>query len=130
MPWGKYKGDLIADVPSSYVVWLLDNGKVDDPHLAHELAVELRRRLEEYLLTRDPGFVGDREAGEFHPPDNGPRPTPVTATTPRADLALQVVESGFRAVAHKLHPDRGGDAERMKELNSVRDALRKAVNKL
>jgi uncharacterized protein (DUF3820 family) len=27
MPWGKYKGDLMINVPASYLLWLYDNNK-------------------------------------------------------------------------------------------------------
>lgn len=27
MPWGKYKGEKIANVPPEYLMWLLDNNK-------------------------------------------------------------------------------------------------------
>lgn len=28
MPWGKYKGDKMINVPASYLLWLYDMGKV------------------------------------------------------------------------------------------------------
>ncbi len=27
MPWGKYKGDKMANIPPDYLLWLLDNDK-------------------------------------------------------------------------------------------------------
>ena len=27
MPWGKYKGEKMADVPASYLIWIYENGK-------------------------------------------------------------------------------------------------------
>lgn len=27
MPFGKYKGEKMANVPASYLIWLYDNGK-------------------------------------------------------------------------------------------------------
>lgn len=27
MPWGKYKGDKMANVPASYLLWLYENNK-------------------------------------------------------------------------------------------------------
>jgi len=29
MPWGKYKGYNMANVPASYLLWLYDNNKCD-----------------------------------------------------------------------------------------------------
>lgn len=135
MPWGKYKGDFLADVPSSYITWLIDNAKVKDPLLLRELAVEMIRRMQEYV----PRDGGRNEDGSYGDPgvhddsrrsrrDEGPRPTPPgrerAPQSYREEVALQVIDSGFRAVAMKLHPDKGGSEQAMKELNSVRDALK------
>lgn len=138
MPWGKFKGDFIADVPSSYIVWLLDNGKVSsDTLLSRALAVEMVRRMEDFIpdaknadgSVGDPGVHSDSRRYE----SAGPRPTPPSA--PRApqsyreEVALQVIESGYRAVAMKLHPDKGGSEQAMKELNSVRETLKMMARK-
>lgn len=143
MPWGKYKGDYIADVPSSYLVWLLDNGKVSgDTLLLRFLAAEMIRRMAELCpeATNADGSVGDSGVHDDErryeaPRDPGPRPTPPSAprrgSTPRVDIVLSIIESGYRAAAHKLHPDRpGGSEEKMKELNSVRDALRNIAGRV
>ena len=31
MPFGKYKGEKMANVPAEYLIWLLDNGKCHGP---------------------------------------------------------------------------------------------------
>jgi hypothetical protein len=38
-------------------------------------------------------------------------------------LAEEVIQRGYKAVAQRLHPDRGGDQNAMARLNDVRDAL-------
>lgn len=43
------------------------------------------------------------------------------------DLALQLIDIGYKALATKLHPDRGGSSEAMTRLNRVRQMLRAAV---
>lgn len=135
MPWGKFKGDFIADVPSSYIIWLLDNAKVSDPLLLRELALEMTERMSGYIpgANKD-GSVGDPGVHDDHRRyEAGPRPTPPSA--PRApqsyreEVALQVIESGYRAVAMKLHPDKGGSEQAMKELNSVRETLKNLARK-
>jgi uncharacterized protein (DUF3820 family) len=30
MPWGKYKGDDMEDVPASYLLFMYDNGGIND----------------------------------------------------------------------------------------------------
>lgn len=40
------------------------------------------------------------------------------------DLALQLIDLGYRAMATRLHPDRGGSRDAMTRLNTVRDELK------
>jgi hypothetical protein len=40
------------------------------------------------------------------------------------ELALELVDVGFKALATRLHPDRGGSKDAMRRLNRVRDELR------
>ena len=39
-------------------------------------------------------------------------------------LALQLIDLGYRALATRLHPDRGGSRDAMARLNVVRDELK------
>ena len=39
-------------------------------------------------------------------------------------LALQLIDIGYKALATKLHPDKGGSRDAMARLNQVRDRLR------
>jgi hypothetical protein len=135
-PWGKFKGDEIEDIPSSYIVWLLDNGKVRDPLLARELGSEMIRRMQSYAPNNgrhshhQDGSVGDAGAHEYARNAQEQRPSPTITKGFRAELALKVVEKGYRVVAREVHPDTGGTAEAFKELTSVLDALRKMVGKV
>ena len=40
------------------------------------------------------------------------------------DLAIQLIDLGYRAMATRLHPDRGGSRDAMSRLNAVRDELK------
>lgn len=40
------------------------------------------------------------------------------------DIALQLIDLGYRAMATRLHPDRGGSKDAMVRLTTVRDELR------
>lgn len=42
-------------------------------------------------------------------------------------LSLSLIDIGYKALASKLHPDKGGSAGAMARLNRVRELLRKAV---
>lgn len=43
------------------------------------------------------------------------------------EVALNLIDIGYRALAAKLHPDKGGSAEAMARLNKARDLLKRAV---
>ena len=40
------------------------------------------------------------------------------------ELAIQLIDIGFKALATRLHPDHGGSREAMRRLNRVRDELK------
>jgi hypothetical protein len=40
------------------------------------------------------------------------------------ELAIQLIDLGYRALATRLHPDRGGSRDAMTRLNAVRDELK------
>lgn len=40
------------------------------------------------------------------------------------DLALKLIDLGYRAMATRLHPDQGGSRDAMSRLNTVRDELK------
>lgn len=42
----------------------------------------------------------------------------------RRELALELVDIGYKALATRLHPDRGGSREAMSRLNAIRDQLK------
>jgi hypothetical protein len=42
-------------------------------------------------------------------------------------LALQLIDIGYKALASKLHPDKGGSRDAMARLNAVRDRLKGSV---
>jgi hypothetical protein len=39
-------------------------------------------------------------------------------------LAMQLIDIGYKALATKLHPDKGGSGDAMSRLNEVRDRLK------
>jgi len=42
----------------------------------------------------------------------------------RRTLALQMIDAGYKALASKLHPDKGGSPEAVMRLNQVRDLVK------
>jgi hypothetical protein len=61
------------------------------------------------------GFMG------FGVPLNGPPQVP-NGHKP-SDLEVELFKEGYRKLATKYHPDHGGNAEKMKELNQLKDRL-------
>lgn len=101
MPFGKYKGWSISDVPRDYLAWVLNNCERIDP--------ALRRAIYEHLTQG----AGPRPAPPppRRPPDLGPLLESVPAVVTRARGRL----------AARMHPDRGGDCEAMQLVNGVAD---------
>jgi hypothetical protein len=104
MPWGKYRGRSIADVPTAYLAWCLDASNITEPYRS-AIRLELAARLR---------CVPPRPAGPSVP----------------ADLCRAVrvlIEAGYRTLALKTHPDRGGDVKLMQQVNGAREWARAAL---
>lgn len=99
MPFGKYKGEALADVPTDYLGWLLDNVELRPP-LHWQVVEELRRR--------------ERPASP-PPPTSG-------------DMA-GLVRRWFQGLARRYHADRGGSDAEMRVVNEAHDTLREALRK-
>ena len=104
MPFGKHKGKSLCEVPADYLLWL---GSLPD------LRDELREAVKEELdrrYGREPNFTSSRSLKGLD-----------------ADMAEEVITSGYRNLAAKYHPDRGGNATKMVSLNLTVEALRKML---
>jgi len=147
MPFGKYKGDLIADIPSSYLTWMLDHAAENtlEPVLARALALELFQRLilphvnidlSEKIHPRtgrpasDPHGVFDEPTKKrvtFKQAPEDMRPTPPPSGDADADLARQVIDAGYRVISLRVHPDAGGDKDTFIRLTATVEALRNSI---
>lgn len=103
MPWGKYKGDRIDEVPLGYLAWLLEEGRSLEPTFERHVRVEVASRL---------GLSSERTA------------RPALPAPHIADAAAEMVSLGFRALAKRAHPDQGGSHHAMLAANEARDWLR------
>jgi len=67
------------------------------------------------------------------PPKPGPSAAAIKAAADRAaraterKLAVELIDIGYKALALKLHPDKGGSTASMMQLNRVRDRLKTAT---
>jgi hypothetical protein len=106
MRFGKYRGWRIAELPDDYVDWLFELRDLHEP---------LRSAVDREWHKR---FDDDPEDDYAEPDD-----------FPDQDRALfrELIESGYRALALKLHPDRGGSTEGMQRLNALMHRLRRKV---
>jgi hypothetical protein len=111
MPFGKYRGWLLSDLPEDYLAWL----RTRDLHepLRSCLELEWERRMN---AARRP---------------SAPRPEPGAVRVPPEDFAMfrELVHTGFRQMALRFHPDHGGRAEDMRKLNSLMEKLREQLGK-
>jgi hypothetical protein len=104
MPFGKFRGLPIQDLPSDYLEWLVG---LDNLHGRLRRAVDAEwqyRRWEEE--SRRPV-----------------EPAPAMDAEDRALLA-ELLQAGYRALARRYHPDVGGDGNTMVRLNRLMERLR------
>lgn len=105
IPFGKYRGEPIEEVPSGYLTWLLEQEWLDG-----EVADIVRDELGERF-----GIVGRERVVE--------RPITVPATL--REHVDAILTTGFRGASLAAHPDKGGTDERMKGVLAARAWLSK-----
>lgn len=140
MPWGKYKGEAVEDIPSPYIVYLLDASSHMDPLMRNVLVQEIiTRYAPRWKPPQERGGHGYDPHGVFNEPTPGgsrvhveePRPTVagVASNHPSVTSFMRgIVDHGYKALAKKYHPDvEGGSEGIMKLLNEAVDGLRRAL---
>src|SRR5262245_56536135 len=104
MPFGKFKGVLLVDLPDEYLRWLRTLNDLREP---------LRAGVE---AEWEPRFAEPTIAGDPLPDDVKP-------------MALEIVTAGYRQMARDHHPDRGGETRVMQLINAAADWLRRQVRR-
>jgi hypothetical protein len=111
MPWGKYAGLLLEDVPLSYLCWILDEATNVRDSLRAAIETEVAERLGIHARAGvDPGARPISELG-FGDID--------------AVWVLRMCEAGYRTLARTHHPDVGGSLVEMQGLNAAIAAVRR-----
>ena len=95
LPFGKYKGTPLHQLPADYFAWLCSL-ELRDQKLRLAIEDERHRRI---FLEEHPGSVNPR-------------------------LVDEIVGAGLRSLAKKFHPDHGGSHEQMQMINVAADWLR------
>ncbi len=103
MPFGKFRGQPLDDIPSSYFCWLLENC-ILDARLREAVLVVMARRF-----GRSQGAPPPRQVA--------------CARCARLDVRFA---AWYRKWTLRLHPDRGGSNEMMAAFNDARDELESA----
>jgi hypothetical protein len=103
MPFGKHRGKAIADLDGGYLRWCCENLTSAGPKLRAALEKEWERRN------------GTIESSTS------------TLRIPEASIELwhELIEAGYKQLALRYHPDRGGDPDTMIRLNVLRDVGRR-----
>jgi hypothetical protein len=115
MPFGKHKGERVADVPRAYLIWVLENCHDLPPCLRQAIRDELQGQVAGGSLGRSgkkvPSWlrVAEQEQELVH----------LRRQLHKAEAGQQVWRSCWRRLAMLAHPDRGGSNELMSLLTQV-----------
>jgi hypothetical protein len=112
MPFGRYRGMEIRDLPDEYFDWLL--------------SIDLREPLASAVDREASCRFGYRDDDEEDEPDqshNIPEPEVL-------NLANKIISTGYKRLATRLHPDAGGDHGDMVLLNAANSLLRSCLQGL
>lgn len=130
MPFGKYKGQEIADIDDQdYLVWVLSNIDVREP-LKSEIVDHLSNLG--VIVTEDMFFKGQNQNQNQSKPkfDNSKFNTPIYLH-PDVDMKKMIkklVDTGYKQMALKMHPDHGGSKEDLIALGDCKEWLYKGLN--
>jgi hypothetical protein len=105
MPFGKYEGERLEDIPLDYLAWVLEHLTKIDPVLRRQIRQVLRQAQEDE---------------EPEPPRAQPQPGPPVQWP-------EVIRTWYHGLARDYHPDRGGSVQAMQVFNEAHDRLLKLV---
>jgi hypothetical protein len=119
MPFGRYKGLEVYELPTDYLDWLWSNVTLWG-NLEYDVERELRDRGRgRRKRGRDRENCGRRRATADS--------LTVSVKPADTDLLCELIDAGYRALAKKHHPDTGGEAEAMRRLNRLAEELRNQI---
>ena len=114
MPFGKYRGQLLSELPLDYLEWVL---RIATASWLREAVLAEHRARTQSSSSSSHGGDGHEDGGHHHQHD------PRAETSSAPDLH-ELVARTRRRLATKYHPDAGGgNADLMKGVNLMADAL-------
>ena len=105
MPFGKYRGRYLHEIPLSYLGWVFES--VDD--ISPVLRAAIQDEIRERLGLRPP-----------QPPPPPPPPPPSSSCRACLELRSRWLVT-YRKLVMLLHPDRGGSHDAMVLVNEVNE---------
>jgi hypothetical protein len=112
MPFGRYRGWLLSELPEDYLAWLRARPNLREP-LRSCCDLEWERRM--HAAGRPSPARDETGAVRVEPEDFA--------------MFRELVQAGFRQMALRFHPDHGGRAEDMRALNLLMEKLREQLRK-
>jgi hypothetical protein len=125
--WLAKNFDLSQRTAQDYMRWAREEqmrgGAAHMPQSMHDFTGHRERKREERQSTQQQAFkrVLRDVAADTFVQERQARDDEIQL---HRELAEELVDIGYRALATKLHPDRGGSKEAMARLNRVRDDLK------
>jgi hypothetical protein len=105
MPFGRFKGVLLADLSDQCVTWL---------HGLDDLREPLRTAVDRGWRMRFESPSSSLTGIEALPADARP-------------MVEELIASGYHSLASRHHPDRGGETKTMQAINAATAWLRRVV---
>jgi hypothetical protein len=103
MPFGKYQGEDLSQIPTHYLEWLRDNVELRS-WLDRQVREEMARRRWQSAPPRRQEVNGDRKELD------------------------DVVKTWYRRLCMRWHPDRGGSDQAMQAVNDAHVLLRELLH--
>jgi hypothetical protein len=105
MPFGKYRGRLLTEIPQSYLCWVLTNCE----NITWQLRMEIRAIV-------DKARQDARQDARGQAPDGSKPPELIDWSG--------ILTTWYRAMSLRFHPDRGGTTEAMVAVNMGYEKLK------
>lgn len=126
MPFGKYRGRFLKDIPDSYLSYALDNfdlNMIDHGYIKEEL---LNREIDPKKKVRDE-FRYEDFARQYEKKKRLFEDI-LETTRPKVNENLEDMINGlFRKLSLKYHPDRGGSDKEMAVVNNLKEEFIKLL---